>query len=372
MNENKNYERYQRQVSLKEFGSAGQDKLLSAKVLVIGAGGLGCPALQYLAAAGVGIIGVADFDTIDISNLQRQVLYTVADIGQPKAVVAAKVLRALNPEIRVEVFNERIDNRNALQLIEGYDVVIDGTDNFVTRYLLNDACVLLNKPMVYGAVLRFEGQVGVFNLADRQGVKTNYRDLFPQPPVDALSCNEAGVLGVLPGVIGTLQAAEAIKIITGIGQPLCNQVMHYNALSNAFYTVEVSAQPDTAAFIPANRTAFAAFNYDLFCNKGPVVEEVTAGEMEHLCETDKVWLVDVREMDEEPVIQRDDCVRIPLSTFEAQMDTLPGDYTIILFCQTGKRSRQALQMIKKRFPERRVYSLKGGVEAWKGTIKSSK
>ena len=206
--------RYQRQIQLKEIGQLGQDKISNAKVLVIGAGGLGCPALQYLTAAGVGTIGIVDFDVVEMSNLQRQILYTVDDIGQSKAITAARKLNALNPEVKIEVYNVQITNKNALEIIENYNLIIDGSDNFATRYLINDACMLLDKPLIYGAVLRFEGQIGVFNWTDETtNNKTNYRDLFPKPPDldSAISCNDVGVLGVIPGIIGTMQATEALK-----------------------------------------------------------------------------------------------------------------------------------------------------------------
>ena len=237
MNKENNYNRYQRQIQLKEIGQLGQEKITHAKVLMIGAGGLGCPALQYLAAAGVGTIGIVDFDVIEMSNLQRQILYTVDDIGQSKAITAAKKLSLLNPEIIIDVYNVQITNNNALEILENYDIIIDGSDNFATRYLINDACVLLDKPLIYGAVLRFEGQIGVFNLADETtNSKTNYRDLFPKPPDldSSISCNDVGVLGVIPGIIGTMQATEALKIITGIGKSLTNKIISYNALENTF------------------------------------------------------------------------------------------------------------------------------------------
>lgn len=365
MGKEKNYNRYQRQILLKEFGTGGQDKLLSAKVLVVGAGGLGCPALQYLAAAGVGEIGIVDFDVVSLSNLQRQILYTTDDLGKGKAEIAANKIKALNPEIKVDFFNEKVQNNNAWELISAYDIVLDGSDNFATRYLLNDACVLLDKTLVYGAVLKFEGQVGVFNSMDRKtGIKVNYRDLFPVPPKDALSCNDVGVLGVLPGIIGTLQAAEVIKLITSIGTPLLNQFMTYNALNNSFYTFEITKQKDADMQMPLSKEEFLNFNYEWFCN--PVVEdeELDVRQMEALCKTRKAWLVDVREMEETPVIYREDCVRMPLSTFEESMNSLPLDYQMVFICKTGKRSMVALHLFKKRFPDAMAFSLKGGLDAW--------
>ncbi len=234
---------YERQVILKEFGKEGQEKLRRARLLAVGAGGLGCAALQYLVAAGVGTIGIVDFDTVDITNLHRQVLYSFEDIGKPKAETAASKLRAMNPDAEIIVYPFTLTQHIALEIIAEFDLVIDCTDNFSSRYMINDACVFLGKPLVFGAVWQFEGQVGVFNLSnENDGYTTNYRDLFPNQPdlSRSLSCQEAGVLGVLPGIIGTLQATEAIKIITGIGKPLSNSILTYNALTNSFHEFHVT------------------------------------------------------------------------------------------------------------------------------------
>ena len=213
MNSNQENNRYQRQLILKELGEVGQEKLVKAKVLVIGAGGLGCPALQYLTAAGIGTIGIVDFDVIELSNLQRQPLYAVEDIGKLKVDVSETKLRAINPEININVFRTQLTNQNALVIINQFDLVLDCTDNFLTRYIINDTCILLNKAFIYGAVLRFEGQCAVFNLKDiKTGTQTNYRDLFPTADDAALSCNEAGILGVLPGIIGTIQASATFNL----------------------------------------------------------------------------------------------------------------------------------------------------------------
>ena len=232
------YERYQRQIILPEFGEEGQQKLLKAKVLVIGAGGLSCPVLQYLTAAGTGTIGIVDDDVVALNNLHRQVLYSVGDIGSSKAERARHILHQLNPEIKILPYNERLTVQNALILFDEFDIIIDGTDNFSTRYMINDACVLMNKPLVYGAISQFEGQVSVFNFRQTENEEAvNYRDIFPDPPKEGevLNCAEAGVLGALPGIIGTMMANETIKLITGIGEPLANQLLTYNALNNQVY-----------------------------------------------------------------------------------------------------------------------------------------
>jgi len=368
MEDSTKYQRYQRQTVLKEFGTEGQDKLFQAKVLVVGAGGLGCPALQYLSAAGVGTIGIIDFDVIELTNLQRQTLYSVEDLGKPKAATAAGKLKSFNPDILFPVYNVKLETKNALEIIDEYDVIIDGSDNFATRYLVNDACVLLNKPLVYGAVLRFEGQVGVFNLTDQEtGCMTNYRDFFPQPPLPSSvpSCNEAGVLGVLPGIIGTMQAAEAIKVITGIGKPLCNKIVSYNLLNNLFYEFSISPAKEVNVNIPKTKLAFLNFNYEWFCGAIDEPLEISPEEFDKLRLKEKINIIDVREIDELPVVVEFLFTQIPLSSFEEAIAEISIDNRIVIFCQTGKRSLAAVKMLTEKFPACMAYSLQGGVEAWK-------
>lgn len=362
------YQRYQRQTALKEFGTAAQEKLFHAKVLVIGAGGLGCPALQYLAAAGLGTIGIIDFDIVELSNLQRQTLYSVEDIGKSKAQTAADKLKVFNPDILFYIYNIKLDSENALEIISDYDVVIDGTDNFATRYLVNDACVLLNKPLVYGAVLRFDGQVGVFNLAEKNtNIKTNYRDLFPVAPdsASAPSCNEAGVLGVLPGIIGTMQAAETIKIITGMGKPLCNTIVSYNALTNFFYEFMISPAKEINSSIPKNEEDFRKFDYEWFCGSHEEPHEITTAEFETLRTQEKIEIIDVRESGELPLVNEFVFTQIPLSKFEEAIENISTKNKVVVFCQTGKRSLAAVKMLNTKFPECSALSLKGGIQAWK-------
>ena len=368
MNHPDKYQRYQRQMLLKEFGIAGQEKLLRAKVLVVGAGGLGCPALQYLAAAGVGTIGIVDYDLVEISNLQRQILYSVNDIGKTKAEIAAEKLKSLNPEIQIQAYQIKLENHNALDLISLYDIVIDGTDNFSTRYLINDACVLLNKPLVYGAVLQFEGQVAVFNLADIDtNIKTNYRDLFPKPPSPSstLSCSEAGVLGVLPGIIGVMQASETIKIITGLGKPLCNTIVSYNALNNLFYEFSISPSEKAAALIPKNKKAFLDFNYDWFCGISSGNHEITTAEFEKLRASEKITIIDVREEGELPSVDEFTFIQIPLIQFKEAVPEISPKNKIIIFCQSGIRSLTAAKLLNEEFKGYHAYSLKGGIIEWK-------
>ena len=368
MNKENNYKRYQRQIQLKEIGLVGQEKMGQAKVLVIGAGGLGCPALQYLAAAGVGTIGIVDFDVVELSNLQRQILYNVGDIGQSKAITTAKKLEALNPEIKIETYNLQITNKNALEILENYDIIIDGSDNFATRYLINDACVILDKPLVYGAVLRFEGQIGVFNLEDATThIKTNYRDLFPKPPdsATAISCNEVGVLGVIPGIIGTMQATEALKIITGVGKPLANKIISYNALENSFYDFEIIANSNQSIDFPKNKKDFLDYNYEWNCNSNSVVESLSAEEFDRLRTKEEITIIDVREKGELPEVDEFPFTLIPLSEFENLIETIPNENKIVVFCKSGQRSAKAIKIIKEKYPNCQAFSLKGGIDEWK-------
>ena len=361
------YERYQRQMILKEFGEAGQQKLLQSRVLVIGAGGLGCPALQYLAAAGVGTIGIVDDDIVAISNLHRQPLYSTFDIGYSKALKAKSHLTKLNPDIQLIAYNERLTTQNALIIIKKFDIIIDGTDNFASRYMINDACVLLDKTLVYGAVSQFEGQVAVFNHQNKNGDgQVNYRDLFPTPPKDGeiLNCAEAGVLGILPGIIGTMQANETIKLITGIGKPLINSLVTYNALNNQMYEISLSAKATTQSLIPNNIAAFEAMNYDWLCSGGNTRFEIDIDTFNQLQNMPNVKIIDVRELDEQPLPTGFDFIKIPLSIFKEQIALVENE-TVIVFCQSGKRSLQAAEWLFDTFGEsKKIYSLKGGILNW--------
>lgn len=375
LNSEINHTRYQRQILLKEFGKAGQQKLQEAKILVIGAGGLGCPALQYLAAAGIGKIGIVDFDVVELHNLQRQILYTVEDIGKSKAETAAKKLKALNPDICIDVFNLKITNANALNMIQNYDLVVDGSDNFVTRYLVNDACVILDKPLVYGAVLRFEGQVGVFNLEDKYThLKLNYRDLFPdsQEAAMALSCNEVGVLGVIPGIIGSMQAAEAIKIISGIGKPLSNKILTYNALTNSFYDIEISASDRDNTLYPKNAETFLNFDYDLHCASANTSNEITMEEFEKLRIANNSTFLDVRETEELPLVTEFKHLHIPLSRLKEELKNISLDKKLIIFCNSGQRSLQAVSLLRESLSSKEIYSLAGGIISWKNKFEKIK
>ena len=332
------YERYQRQIILPEFGEEGQQKLIFAKVLVIGAGGLGCPVLQYLTAAGIGTIGIVDDDVVALNNLHRQVLYSVNDIGLSKAERAAHILQQLNPDIKIISYNERLENQNALMLLDEFDIIIDGTDNFSTRYMINDACVLLNKPLVYGAISQFEGQVSVFNfLQNENDEAVNYRDIFPNPPKEdeVLNCAEAGVLGVLPGIIGTMMANETIKLITGMGEPLANQLLTYNALNNQVYQLNLSARKETRSLIPKNEAEFLKTDYVWLCSSQISQLEIDANTFNSFIEKVNVDVIDVREPHELPTANEFTNIKIPLAQLADNTGLIKSD-TIITFCQTGK------------------------------------
>ncbi len=359
------YERYHRQIILPEFGEVGQQKLLKAKVLVIGAGGLGCPALQYLTAAGIGTIGIVDDDVVSLNNLHRQILYSVNDIGLSKAERASNVLQQLNPEIKIIAYNERLENKNAIILLEEFDIIIDGTDNFSTRYMINDACVLLNKPLVYGAISQFEGQVSVFR--NEKADDVNYRDIFPDPPKDGevLNCAEAGVLGILPGIIGTMMANETIKLIAGIGEPLIDQLLTYNALSNETYKLILSARKETRSLIPKDENEFLKTDYIWLCSSPLSKAEINTDVFNNLIEKGNVDVIDVRELHELPEANEFPNIKIPLAQLSENTSVIRAD-TVIAFCQSGKRSLQAAKILSGIFGDsKKVYSLHGGIIEWK-------
>jgi sulfur-carrier protein adenylyltransferase/sulfurtransferase len=361
--------RYHRQTILPNFGEEGQERLFNSSILVIGAGGLGCPVLLYLAAAGVGKLGIIDFDTVETSNLHRQVLYNGDDVGKYKAEVAAQKIGYSYPDTHVQVYNTRLENSNALDIIKGYDLVVDGSDNFATRYLVNDACVLLGKPLVYGSIFRFEGQVSVFNYkaSPSQPASTNYRDLFPTPPPpdQVPNCAEAGVIGVLPGIIGSLQANEAIKIAAGIGEPLANRLLTFNALNNSFFEFELNADQAASQLAPPTSEAFKAFKYDFFCGMSPVsVEEIDQEEFERIAREKGTLIVDVRNYEEQPKMEEYPVYNLPLPELEARIGELKDTGKLLIFCQAGARSLTAAQRIKEIYAGKQVYSLKGGMNNW--------
>jgi molybdopterin/thiamine biosynthesis adenylyltransferase/rhodanese-related sulfurtransferase len=365
-------ERYQRQTSLKELGERGQQKLYQARVLVIGAGGLGCPALQYLAGAGIGTIGIVDHDIVSLSNLHRQIIYSTDDAGLSKSIRAAEILSELNPEIEIIPYNQLLNSENAAGIISNFDIILDGTDNFASRYLINDACVLLDKPLIYGAISKFEGQVSVFNYSVENGKRSaNYRDLFPDPPAEneIQNCEEAGVMGVLPGIIGNMMANETIKLITGLGEILLNRLLTYNSLNNQIYELEFLPRLETRSLIPKNLKEFEQTDYDLACSSSAVYE-LDPGIFENMINKPGITIVDVREAGEAPVISDFEHLNIPLSILRENLSGLDNEI-IILFCQSGKRSLSAAKIISERYGDsKKVYSLKGGIVSRKNLKKA--
>jgi len=374
-------ERYSRHLIIPEFNIEGQKKLKAAKVLVVGAGGLGAPLLQYLAAAGVGTLGIVDFDVVDKSNLHRQVLFNIKDIGRPKTEVAKERLESLNPHITVKTHNTRFTSENALDIIKDYDLVADGTDNFPTRYLVNDACVILGKPNVYASIFRFEGQVSVFNYTFSDGSKgPNYRDLFPAPPPPGLvpSCAEGGVLGVLPGIIGSLQANEVIKVITGIGEPLAGRLFLFDALAFETRMLKINKGENSPKIEKL-------VNYEQFCgieprsksqvsrtkNQETDVKEITVQEL-HTFQSNgsDFQLIDVREPYEHEICNLNGEL-IPLGEIEDSADKIASDKKVIIHCRSGKRSADAIKILESKYQFKNLYNLKGGILAYADEIDNS-
>lgn len=328
--------RYGRQICLPEFGQEGQRRLSQASVVIIGAGGMGCPVLQYLAAAGVGHIGIIDSDIVEESNLQRQVIYGVQSLGKNKALEAGDYIKNLNPEVKTELYPYRLTEENASTILSQYDWVIDCSDNFDTRYLLNDCCKTINKPWIYGAIHRYEGQVSVFNY---QGGPT-YRELFPHKSAEVIpDCASTGVLGVLPGMTGMLQAAECIKLITGIGEILSGQLLVFNLQTQEFTRFSFN---DLQKNSPSSRTIFIS------------AKQLRENQENYI-------VVDVRELYEEPPVRHSSVYRIPLSELSLRIDEIPAEKEVALICQTGYRSQLAAEILAKTERFNRIYSIQGGV-----------
>lgn len=360
--------RYSRHLIIPDVGVQGQKRLKNARVLVIGAGGLGAPTLLYLAAAGVGTIGIVDFDVVEESNLQRQVIHGVSDIGRTKAESARDSIAEVNPLVRVQLHQVRLDRSNAVDLFAQYDLILDGTDNFATRYLVNDAAVLAHKPYIWGSIYRFEGQVSVFWEDAPNGLGLNYRDLYPEPPPPGMvpSCAEGGVLGVLCASIGSVMGTEAVKLITGIGQPLLGRLMIYDALEMSYRTIGIRKDPATPAITEL-------VDYDEFC--GVVPEEaaaaaagstITPAELRELLDSGQpLALIDVREPGEWAINRIEGAQLVPQSTINTGegLAKLPQDRISVLYCKTGVRSAQVLATLKKAGFADAVH-LQGGIVAW--------
>lgn len=375
-------ERYKRHLFLDEVGPVGQERLLGSSALLIGAGGLGSPAALYLAAAGVGTLGLIDFDEVDASNLQRQILYTTSDVGKPKVEAAEARLRALNPDVKVVRFDERIEASNAERVIGDFDAVLDGTDTFPSRYLTNDVCVWLEKPLVYGSVMQFEGQVSVFD-ATRGPC---YRCLFPEPPPPELApnCAEAGVLGVLPGVIGLLQATEAVKLLLGIGEPLIGRLLVYDALGMEMRQFKLPKDPGCVV-CGEKPTITEPIDYEAFCaSSASASDSSNPGDQAAVPELDPAQLrdqlagaappllLDVREPFEAELAKIDGALLIPLAQLEQELDQLKHrqEQPIVIHCQHGGRSRKACALLRsKGFTQ--VANLRGGIDAWSTDVDAS-
>ena len=367
--------RYSRHLIMPEVGMDGQLKLKQARVLMIGAGGLGAPLGLYLAAAGIGHLGIVDFDVVDFTNLQRQVTFTTADVGKTKLEATKSRLSGLNPMIDITTYETRLSSSNALELFRDYDLVVDGTDNFPTRYLVNDACVLLGKRNVYGSIFRFEGQVSVFGAPDGPC----YRCLYPEPPPPGLvpSCAEGGVLGVLPGIVGAIQAVEAIKLVLGAGDSLVGRLLLFDALAMRFRELKLKKNPD-CPLCGTNRTITKLIDYEEFCGirgeEAPVenlqIPEITPRELKQRQERgDDLFVLDVREPHEYQICNLNGYL-IPLGDLPKRVSELDSSREIVAHCRSGKRSADAVDFLRKA-GFRKIWNLKGGILAWSDEVDPS-
>ncbi|MFM8273405.1 MAG: molybdopterin-synthase adenylyltransferase MoeB [Gemmata sp.] len=364
------YARYSRHIIMPEVGLDGQRKLKAAKVLVIGTGGLGSPLALYLAAAGVGTLGLVDFDVVDTSNLQRQIIHGTADVGRSKCQSAADRIKDVNPEVQLALWETQFTAKNALDIVKHYDIVVDGTDNFPTRYLVNDACVLLNKPNVYGSIFRFDGQATVFD----PRVGPCYRCLYPEPPPpgEVPSCAEGGVLGILPGVIGCIQATETIKLILGIGEPLIGRLLHYDALNMTFKTFKIRRDPKWAVGEP-HPTIKGLIDYEEFCGvrggsapqaASHAQSDITAEQLKKRIDAgENLFVLDVRNPNEFQICRIPGTVLLPLPELPARFAEVPKDREVIVHCKSGVRSQKAIDFLKSQGYTKLV-NLTGGILGW--------
>ena len=361
--------RYSRHLIMPEVGLEGQQKLKEAGILLVGAGGLGSPLAVYLAAAGIGRLGIVDFDQVDFSNLQRQIIHRTEDVGRLKVESAKERVQGINPEVQVQTFNTKLSRDNVMELIQGYDIVIDGTDNFPTRYLVNDACVFQKKPNIYGSIFRFDGQATVF--MPFQG--PCYRCLYPEPPPPGMvpSCAEGGVLGVLPGLIGVVQATEAVKLIIGKGEPLIGRLLIYNALKMEFREVKLQRNPECPV-CGERPTVTELIDYEAFCGltrgqeaeAAPSEHDLGPGEIQALLRKERgVVLLDVREPHEYDIVHIEGSTLIPLSELHLRTNELDTADTIVTYCHHGQRSLQAIKTLE-RFGFKKLKHLRGGIDAW--------
>jgi adenylyltransferase/sulfurtransferase len=349
-----NKDRYIRQTTLKDFGLKGQTKLAEARVLVVGAGGLGVPVMTYLNAMGVGKIGIVDNDVVSIANLHRQVLYTESDLGRSKVLAAMDKLKAQNPDTDIKAYNTLLSSENALEIMADYDIVVDASDNFPTRYLVNDACVILKKPFVYGALHGYEGQVSVFNY--KKG--PTYRCLFPDMPKEneVPNCNEHGVLGIIPGVIGSLQALEVIKVLTGIGKVLSGQLLIFDGLQNSYQKIKFKLQPENLAISELQ-------DFYEWSDPCEVIPTIGAQEIQKLLARN-AQIIDVRTFGEFKQYHLPDTIHIPLDQLGETVNKIDFSRTVYLVCQSGKRSEIALKQLRNQFPESSIFSILGGLNQY--------
>jgi sulfur-carrier protein adenylyltransferase/sulfurtransferase len=374
-------ERYSRHIIIPEFNIEGQRKLKNARVLIVGTGGLGAPLLLYLTAAGVGTIGIVDFDIVEKSNLQRQVLFTTSDVGRPKVEAARDRLSALNPFVNFELFNTRLDSSNALDIISSFDIVADGTDNFPTRYLVNDACVFTGKINVFASIYRFEGQASVFNYLYSDGSRgPNYRDLFPSPPPTGLvpSCAEGGVLGVLPGILGSLQANEVIKVISGIGTPLAGRLFQFDAAEFQSKIYKLSKDPDNP-ISGMNPTQTELIDYEMFCginqhqvsDESEKTHEISVEQLNDWIKSGKDFqLIDVREPYEYEIANLGGTL-IPKGEILTHLDQVEREKPVVIHCRSGKRSQDVINLLEKEAGFQHLLNLQGGILAWADKIDST-
>ncbi|MBI1837765.1 MAG: HesA/MoeB/ThiF family protein [Flavobacteriia bacterium] len=350
---------YNRQIILSNIGIEGQQKIKEAKVLVVGAGGLGCPVLRYLAAAGVGEIGIVDFDSISISNLQRQILYDFSDVNKNKALVAKEKLSKVNPYTKITAFTERFTTLNAVQLVSNYNFIVDCTDNYETRFLVNDACVLTNRPFVYGSIYKFEGQISVFNYQNGP----TYRCLFKDYPSEdsTTDCNAAGVLGVLPGIIGLYQANEVLKMILGIGEVLSGKLIVFNALTNQSSRFKLTKRTEDIYVDLLKNNQLHAANYHFSCSLYKNNEEIGLEEFEEKYLQNSIQIIDVRNHFEEPIIVNEKIIKIPMNEIEKHIKEISKTKETILFCKSGKRSLSTVLLLKEKYNFQNVKSLHGGI-----------
>ncbi|HVF40720.1 MAG TPA: molybdopterin-synthase adenylyltransferase MoeB [Gemmatimonadaceae bacterium] len=364
--------RYSRHLVLSEVGEAGQRRLKQSRVLLVGAGGLGSPAAMYLAAAGVGTLGIVDFDAVDITNLQRQIIHGTSDVGRSKLASASDRLKDINPNVDVETFEVALSSANALDIARDFDVVVDGTDNFPTRYLVNDTCVLLGKPNAFGSVLRFEGQASVFGAPDGPCYRCLFRE--PPPPGAVPSCGEAGVLGILPGLIGTIQATEAIKLLLGVGEPLIGRLLLVDALTMSFRSIRVQRDPECPAC--GTRELRELIDYEAFCglsyrDRNGGHSEITPSELSTRLERgDDIQLVDVRESWESRIASIPGGKLIPLQELAELVGTLDRSRDTVVYCKAGVRGREAAALLSSAGFDR-VSNLAGGIRQWANDVDKS-